>query len=363
MTFKISAEAKSEVRNAFEQKRLTLFLGAGVSVPSGLPTWQRLVLAMYLEMLSENNRRAYSNYLHAVADWMLQKTPDPLEITAQKIRMKFGDDGQEFLNSLKRQLYAGFFDLGSGNFHVPQRRQLIKGNATLRAVARVCELGRPSRNVGVEAVITYNYDNLLELAFKQSTRYQVVHGEDAPGERAMPVYHVHGFVPITDEPSSNSDEIIFTEEQYHVVTNSAYSWSNLVQIRGMSGSVGLMIGLSLSDRNVRRLLHALRHSPVPARCYAVLQRPTWRQPYDHEEYEVDQMAKELYKKAKSSGSPVPENYGIKGPGWRNQIRRILDRAQDVATNQHELVLRDLGVIPIWYDDHSEVQHILGEIFG
>lgn len=353
--------AKATLNDAYGRGRLTLYLGAGVSVPSGLPTWQRLVLAMYFDMLSEANRRAYANYVHAVAEWMLEKSPDPLEITAQKLRIHFGEDEAGFIAALKRQLYGGFF--AAERYHVPDRRKLRRGNDTLRSVTRLIEGSSVRKARGVETVVTYNYDNLLELALSARTSYHVVDRADSERGRGIPIYHVHGYVPLEEdqEETSGTSAIIFTEEQYHEATNEAYSWTNLVQLHGFSGSTGLMVGLSLSDRNIRRLLHALSRSPVRATCYAVLQRPTWKQPHDHEEAEIDRMAKALFERAKKSGSPVPPNYGVKGSHWRDQIGRILDRAQDVATEQQERVLRDLGVTPIWYDEHEEVPDVLKEI--
>ena len=360
MTFDISNDTRESLGDAFDRGRLTLYLGAGVSAPSGLPTWQRLVLAMYFDMLNRSNRNAYSNYVHAVAEWMLRESPDPLEITAQKIRRHFGNNESAFLDSLRRQLYAGFH--ARGRYHVPDRLKLRRGNSTLRAVAQLCDRSSPKMGRGVEAVITYNYDDLLEIALGTRTRHQVVDRTDMKRDGSFPIYHVHGYVPIGPGKASHADGIIFTEEQYHEATNTAYSWSNLAQIRAMSSSTGLMVGLSLSDRNIRRLLHALGRSPVPATCYAILKRPTWRRPHDHEEYEVDRMAKELFARAKKSGSPIPPDYGVKGSDWKRQVRQIIERAQRVSTKQHTRVLKDLGVIPIWYDEHEEVAEVLSEIY-
>ena len=349
------------IAKAFERGRLTLYLGAGASVPSGLPTWQRLVWAMYFDMLRENNEGVYSNYLHAVAEWMLQKSPDPLEITAQKIRRRYGDEDAAFRESLRRQLYNGF--CAGDRYFAPERSKLRRGNGTLRAIARLVERSSPRAGRGVEAVITYNYDNLLEIALSPRARCHVAHNDRPAPPGSIPIYHVHGYVPLERPTSGDDGDIIFTEEQYHEATNSAYSWSNLVQLRSFSSSTGLMIGLSLSDRNIRRLLHAVSRSPVPATCFALLQKPTWRQPYDHEEHEVDVMARQLYDRAKSSGSPVPPDYGVKGREWREQVRRILGRAHEVATEQHERVLEDLGVTPIWYERHEEIPQLLGQVVG
>jgi hypothetical protein len=77
-------EAIAELRQAYQRHRLTLYLGAGVSVGSGLPTWDRLVLAMYFNAIAQKkmgDRRPFPNYLYAIADWHLKRTPVPLEIT------------------------------------------------------------------------------------------------------------------------------------------------------------------------------------------------------------------------------------------------------------------------------------------
>jgi len=249
-------------------------------------------------------------------------------------------------------------------FHVPARAKLRRANPTLSAVATLCERSSDRLGRGVEAVITYNYDDLLEISLKDALRHQVVDSADVVRDRFLPIYYVHGYVPMRPtEQGTPADDIIFTEEQYHEATNVAYSWSNLVQLRSLSASTGLMVGLSLSDRNIRRLLHALSNSPVAATCYAVLQKSTWQQPHDHEAYEVNQIAERLYDQAKASGSPLPPDFGIKGENWQEEVTHILARAHDVSTSKRDRVLRDFGVTPIWYDDHAEVPGILKEILG
>ena len=97
--------------------------------------------------------------------------------------------------------------------------------------------------------------------------------EGALREGALPVYHVHGYVPAPPERGgSKPDEIVFTEDQYHRTAQDVYSWSNLIQLHAMTRSVGLMIGLSLADRNMRRLLDATTRAPMPGGNYALLQR-------------------------------------------------------------------------------------------
>lgn len=44
----------SALKEAFKKGNLTLYLGAGVSKPSGLPSWEELVQALYFTNLARN---------------------------------------------------------------------------------------------------------------------------------------------------------------------------------------------------------------------------------------------------------------------------------------------------------------------
>ena len=50
-------ESVERLRQAYNAGNLTLYLGAGVSVGNGLPTWQQLVLAMYFNALDDAEPR------------------------------------------------------------------------------------------------------------------------------------------------------------------------------------------------------------------------------------------------------------------------------------------------------------------
>lgn len=98
------------LRRAFGQKNLTLYLGEGVSVGNGLPTWERLVLAMYFAAISAHKMqgwRPFPNHLFAIAEWHMKRGHEPLEITARKLK-KYFSTPDEFLHSLRNTLYQGF---------------------------------------------------------------------------------------------------------------------------------------------------------------------------------------------------------------------------------------------------------------
>ena len=75
----------------------------------------------------------------------------------------------------------------------------------------------------------------------------------------------------------------------------------------MSNSVGLMVGLSLGDRNIRRLLDALRHSPVRPNIFALMRKP---KPVDV----TDEDAEVIHREAKAMIHDF-EDAGIKFEGY------------------------------------------------
>ena len=53
MSYDLPDDARSDLQQAFRDRSLTLYLGAGVSVASALPTWEKLVLSVYFATISE----------------------------------------------------------------------------------------------------------------------------------------------------------------------------------------------------------------------------------------------------------------------------------------------------------------------
>lgn len=377
---------KEILKKASDRNDITLYLGAGVSVASGLPTWERLVLAMYFSSISEQKMKGwqpFSNYLYAIAEWYLQNETEPLEITARKLRRYLTDraDAPEFIESLHQNLYQHF--LNKAGEPVSFDTYLIKeGNATLKAVGEFCDKG------GVNTVITYNYDNLLEkiLAYDGLHHQTIFRDTHDFIQEVLPVYHVHGFVPLDKNTDhSTFDEIIFTEDQYHTIARDPYHWSNLVQMKSMTNSIGIMIGLSMSDRNMRRLLDAIKNAPIETKNYAILQKPEPVMPELETLDEIHEKAKEYLNLFERSGiksdresgqvmfqkigvkSDQPVSFGalgIKSPKrYQQEIAQIIDHVQKLNREQQEFVLKDLGITPIWYENHADIPDILNEIFN
>lgn len=379
----MSTNPVNMLRQAFIEKKLTLFLGAGVSMDSKLPSWEKLVLLMYFNKISQEKMggwRPFSNYLYAIAEWHLKNSTEPLEVTARKLRKHYSEDEQDkFIEDLYAMLYGNFLVNGYPDPQI-NKNYLLRNNTTLNALARLCE--SPKR--GVNAVVTYNYDSLLEIAL-ENFGHQIIYQQSeklVPGKLA--IYHVHGYVPFHDyKEGSRGEEIVFTEDQYHEVAENPYSWSNLVQLQLLSNTTGLMVGLSLSDRNIRRLLDGVRHSPINSPNYALLQEPDKTPPKDEVLDEIHEKAKEYLREFEESGikrdipyegimfqrpgrktaypSVKSSRSGEKGPRYRAEIAGIIEQVKLIDRSQQEYVLKQLGIIPVWYKKHSDITEIINEI--
>jgi hypothetical protein len=53
--------------------------------------------------------------------------------------------------------------------------------------------------------------------------------------------------------------------------------------------------------------------------------------------------------------------GTKGPDWQDQIAGILKEVEQLAIRQQKGVLEELGVTPIWYEDHADIPTFIAEI--
>jgi SIR2-like domain len=137
----------------------------------------------------------------------------------------------------------------------------------------------------VQAIINYNYDDLLE----QNLRHQnvrcttVLSGSQRIPDGSLPSYHVHGLVGLGDyveylqsslkKPMSAKGNFVFSEDEYHAEYSDPYKWSNMTQISHLGRYIGLFVGLSMQDPNLRRLID-VTHKQYPENYnFAILPRP------------------------------------------------------------------------------------------
>lgn len=348
------------LKSAFQRGQLTLYVGAGVSKDNGLPSWGELVQALYFTTLSDESfihkLKPYPNYLFALAEWVLQQKNEPLDIIIRKLRQWY--EGKDFVDMLRRTLYAGLGreDFGESISGLPD--YLIQRNGTLRAIIDCCVRSVPGSK-GLRSIVTYNYDNLIEIALtlhKEHQNFQVIYkGQQDLDQTKIPIYHVHGYVPYQDR-SVGYDDIIFSEDQYNRAFQDQMFWGNVVQVNQMTSAVGLMMGMSLSDRNTRRILDSIRQQPVPHENYILMPKPRFRMIDDPspELGHIRAKAEEYLARFPASRMKMPE----KEP---RQIQDLLRSIYEYEELEFAKGFETLGLRLVTFDEFTEIPSALAMI--
>jgi len=313
---KLKRQRIERLRQAYQSENLILCLGAGVSKDAGIPLWNDLIHELLVLMIN-----------HKTQEELLGKAE------LERISQLAASNQEESPLTQVRYIRAAFEEEESADYYEIVRSVLYgkKVNMESALLNAIGELARPERNhVGVKGVITYNFDDLLELKlYKKGIRYNVVYREKDPASTsALNIYHVHGFLPQhLTEGTQEDTALIFSEEDYHEVYRDAYCWSNITQLNAFREHVCLFIGCSLTDPNLRRLLDiAARSSDFP-RHFAIMKR-------------------------KMQEKPQADNV---------RDRRLLKIYQRIDNSIREAYFRTLGINVIWVDDFTEIPKILNSL--
>lgn len=307
------------VAQDFHDRGIFLFLGAGCSADAGIPGWSELVNSLLLRLLNK-----LAIFEKPVSDEDKQKLVEALNVIetsplllTRKIRDGLGDT---FEDDIRQVLYNA------------KTEASILQSELLRELARLC-VHRPPGTVGV---ITYNFDDLLEIHLDNiGLPFQTICDERTTiSNDVLPIYHVHGFIPLKDEwlEKAENSVLVFSEEGYHRLLNNPYFWANIIQLNCLRERTCLFVGLSLTDPSLRRILDAVSDSIVGVpRHYILLKRLS-----------TQEFVEEASRK----------NYGV-----------VLDKDQSESVLQvyHELqqdTLQKLGMNIIWYEEYADVPKIL-----
>ena len=361
-------QAIQDLRRAYRDGNLNLYLGAGVSIPSGLPTWEALVQSLYFSVLISEQYiydfGPYPNYLYAASEWMLKRRNEPLDIVVRKISTWYQQKPEFFFDMIKKSLYSNFEELKKLYRGNSLADEIMESNKTLEMIVRL--LKRSTGNgQGVREVISYNYDNLVEIGMKHQHAENKVQPIWKKGQRTtigkIPVFHVHGFIPFEGLPSVEHDkvlfeEIIFSEEQYNSIFTDNQYWANQVQTQSLASGVGLMIGLSLSDRNMRRLLDSIREGPRATTNYVILKKPSYAQLND-----TSAEIAEIKSKAREYSTRLA-NSGIKAPDKEmRQIVQLMNLIFQYDESEFHKGYESLGLKILLINDFEEIPEILDGI--
>jgi len=278
--------------------RLCLFVGAGISKSCGLPDWNDLSAMVIKEtwpdtgpfdVLSKHERSVRSSY----------SPRDAMRLAKHKL-------GHQFSSVVTKCLY-------------------LEATALSSSVEAIVSLHN------VRRIICSNYDDLLEEGYtKRGTRFRpLVQGDVVPSDTdEVLIFHPHGFLPRgTYSRDYSKDPIILSEDDYHELYASPYSWPNVIQLNLLTSFNVLFVGCSLTDPNLRRLLDISNKVCAPDH-FAIMRNPDF----------------ELHDRKHQPDRP---------PWWKERL--------SFKKHVEEENLRERGITPIWYQDHSDLSNTLNQI--
>jgi len=334
-----------ELKNIYEQGNTSFFLGAGISIGNGIPSWKELVTAMYFRYMAAESwklLKPYPNYLYVASQYFIKRLEESPDIIIRKLKLGWQEYPQEYDEALWDSLYSSReSNTIINSYHI---------NYLPDYIAEVI-IKNPSHSK-VRSVITYNFDDLMEETFQKYKYrdYQTIYEEGIKiKEEELPVFHVHGYIPFNNNvDKKNYGNIILGEDDYNNLMNDNNNWANLIQLTTLASSANIMIGLSLSDRNLRRILDITSKQSFNNPTYVFLKRPG-KITFDQNEIsQVHNDAKELLKKWSLGG-------GIKTSlHMLDEVQQILNGIMQKDYENNARVLEQMKINPIWIDKYEDI---------
>ncbi|KHT48638.1 hypothetical protein RJ41_14280, partial [Alteromonas marina] len=259
----------------------------------------------------------------------LNKIDEPSALMAARyLRKGLSNEDREsktFIDAVTKNLYK----LRDDKFEIDSN--LIK------SIASMCLPRRTGAKV--KSVVTYNFDDLLE---RQLSKNAILHrciytDNESYDPDELPIYHVHGFLPEKRNLYDGLDNstLVFSEEGYHQIYSDPYHWSNLVQLNSFRESNCLMVGLSMTDPNLRRLLDISSKNVERSKHFAFMQRLS--------------SSKFCYELTGGKREKVIEN--------TEAADKFLERHHTL----NEELMKELGVTIIWFEKFDDIPEIIENV--
>jgi len=320
-------EKIEHIRKLYKRGLFSFFLGAGVSSSAGMPDWNTLLNSLFVTYLTNEfdheTKIDDSDIQQIVA--RLNEIDEPSALMAARYLRKGldnnGKKSEEFTKAISENLYK------------LRNTKKQRDSALIKSIVEMCMPLRTGAKV--KSVITYNFDDLVEqqLTVKSIQHHSIYSDNDFIHPDELPVYHVHGFMPENSKKYEGLEKstLVFSEEGYHLIYSDAYHWSNLVQLSNLRENNCLMVGLSMTDPNLRRLLDIASRNSDKTRHFAFMKRLT-----------VDSFIE------KDDKQVIKDKEGA---------QKFLDRHH----NLNEEIMRELGVSVIWCSSYDEIPKLLRDI--
>lgn len=323
------------LKRTYEEGKLVLVLGSGISTECGLPDWDTLLQKLLLKLeFSDNDSEDQSLIIAKIYSKLFN--PSQL-IAARYIRNNY----ENYKSNNKRISFEKFV-----------RNSLYEGKinnepSIFKDIYQFC-LGGHGGPI-IDSIITYNFDDLLESYLeKMRVPFKAIYSEGMSyNRRQTPIYHVHGFLP---RGILNGDhKIILSEDMYHRQYSEIYSWSNLLQINTFKDKICLFIGFSLSDPNSRRLLDIAMKQRGNTNKYHFLIRKRI------DKNDVEKRLSILLQ----GDAPLHDEKEQKGLKFDDVVDQLIKVYEKFLEND----ALSLGIYTIWIDNYNENSKILQDILA
>lgn len=332
---RLRSDQLRELNRAYNNKKLVLVLGAGISKGCGLDDWDTLLNKIRINMpLSDADHNCQALFFDKIFFKLFEKSNLILARNLHSHKY-FG------LNDNETMLYERFVRC------VLYRGAKLKCSKTLREIIRLCSIEGGEKLL--DSIITYNYDDILEhyLYEKNYTNFKSIYHIDETdiGKNDLsrvPIYHVHGFLPRNGNLTIKN-KIILSENEYHILYNNE-SWNNKIQLDKFNNNKCLFLGLSLNDPNLRRLLDSARQDEKTFH-YIIKLRP-----------KLSNCSKKLKNYLKNNKNILDEKIKNELP-----FKETAMRLKQLDERFFEDDALSLGLQTIWAEHESDISIILQQI--
>jgi hypothetical protein len=324
MSFGVFSEERTRgvIERFGNARKAMVFVGAGVSVEAGLPTWEVLTQRLlrraaidgeYFGALG-SDAATHALVLELVDAWVDETLRSDSLMRAASLAEELLQE--ELPKVLRDALYVSDLDrskLDASDFQPgPIAREIayLRGRFEKKSDARL-------------KLFTTNYDDLLEVALRDEPAlgernvYPFVDPLEEEPERPLKVHHIHGYVG----REGTRGEIVLTEESFLERDASYGDWRLGLVRESLQTRPCLFVGTSLTDFNLTRYLH---EQSGPDRHAVVFVRQA-------EQIEEPQRVRRIREEA-----------AIDRWGRKNLDVIFLDHFADVAQLIHEIAIRAGG---------------------
>lgn len=350
---RVRPEYLEALQAAWRERRLVLFLGAGVSAPYGLANWTDLVLDLLLDE-SQKFEKFWPHYRKALALWMTDYFDfSPLAL-ARVVKSNLRRSADNLTEAQRR---AEFLGLVRDSLYQTFDQQTFDGRPSkttaLKTIAGLLERDQGAKGGRhIPLIFTTNFDNVLEMELeKVGVKSRPVYDAKRQKDNKLPVVHVHGYLP--KEGTIPQFDLVFTEDEYHRMSYSVFHWALADIINCFRNYTVLFVGLSMSDPNLRRMLDATYVSGDGIVHYLL-----------RKEYEITPNERG---KAIRIVNDYAQEQGRRAGLAQVKVKSDVSGAIDVMLKQaHEYdrrLFKEMGLGTVWVKSFDDIPKILSEIAG